>query len=827
MSGSFDRDDLGNKAPQLAEVSDSKLRDLPTKVPILPLRSDVPFPQVIMPLIVGREKGILLLDEVLKGNKIVGLATQRDVEVDEPDLKDLFPTICVAAVLKTLKFPDGSTRIVAQGIKRARWTSIVSRDPFLVANIEYLENVEEPGVETEAQLLNAKRLLQRFVEVGGQVSEELQVAAMNTPEPGTWVDLVASGLPFATDEKQDLLAEPNIKERLRRFNQLLRYQVDMHSLSSKISSEASGEMNRAQREQFLRQQLHAIRRELGESDEEGGEIRELYERLEQANLPEQAAHEARRELDRMPQMHPSTPEYHVIRTFLDTIFSMPWNKSTTDRLDIRRARKILDEDHYGLEQVKQRIIEFLSVRKLKDDMRGPILCFVGPPGVGKTSLGKSVARTMGRKFIRISLGGVHDEAEIRGHRRTYIGAMPGRIIQGIRKMGVNNPVFMLDEIDKLGADHRGDPSSALLEVLDPEQNNTFRDHYLDVEFDLSKVLFICTANVLSSIPIPLRDRMEVIEISGYSEEEKLAIAQRYLIPKQMKEHGLEDKAATWPDEGIRHLIDGYTHEAGLRNLEREIASLCRKVARQFAEGKRKLVTINAKKVEQLLGPPKFVRDSRVGHAIPGVATGLAWTPYGGVTLSVESARSAGKNQLKLTGSLGDVMKESAHAAVSLLRVRGQGLGVLPEFFDDGEIHIHVPAGAIAKDGPSAGLAIFASLLSLALGKPLRPRLAMTGEITLSGRILAIGGVREKVLAARRENMDMVILPASNEKDVAELPKYVRDEFAFVFAEHVDEALPFLFSQEEIRHPPKSKAKIIRGKNFGKTKPVPQPPSSAS
>jgi ATP-dependent Lon protease len=798
------------------------LKELPKQIPLLPLRSDVPFPQVIMPLIVGRDKGILLLDDIMKGPRIVGLATQTNLDAEDPGSKDLYPTICVAHVLKLLKFPDGSTRIVAQGLRRARWTSIARTEPYLVANIAAIQEVDEVGVETEALMLSIRRLLEKFVEAGGQAPEELQVAAMNTPEPSAWCDLLASGLPFSTEEKQELLAESNVKQRLKRLHQLLRYQVEMHSLSSKISNEASGELNRAQRETFLRQQMSAIKRELGEGEEEGGEIRELYDRLDQAKLPEAAHNEAKRELDRMQQMHPSTPEYHVIRTFLETMFSMPWHISTEDRIDIRRARRILDEDHYGLEQVKQRILEFLSVRKLKEDMRGPILCFVGPPGVGKTSLGKSIARTMDRKFTRISLGGVHDEAEIRGHRRTYIGAMPGRIIQGLRKLGVNNPVFMLDEIDKLGSDHRGDPSSALLEVLDPEQNNSFRDHYLDVEFDLSKVLFICTANVLQTIPSPLRDRMEVIEISGYSEEEKLAIAKKYLIPKQMREHGLPADAASFSDDGIRFLIDGYTHEAGLRNLEREIASLCRKIARQYAEGKRKKVSVDAKRIEHLLNAPKIIHDRRVEATSPGVATGLAWTPVGGVTLSIESARAPGKSSLKLTGSLGDVMKESAHAALSYLRGHSDDLGIPKDFFDDGELHVHVPAGAIAKDGPSAGVAMLASLLSLAVGKPLRQGLAMTGEITLSGRVLAVGGVREKILAARREGIDTVIVPMSNEKEVSELPKYLRDEFTFIFAKQIDEVLPHLFSSEKRRQPRKSKAKIVRGKNYGKPRPASAP-----
>ena len=781
--------------PQPSDEQSEKMDDLPSELPLLPLRTDVPFPNILMPLIVGREKGIRLLEDLQKGDKLVGLVTQRDPDDEEPGAEDLYPALCVASVLKMLKFPDGSTRIVAQGLRRARLLAMVQEEPYLIGSIEPLDDQLDEGVKTDALVLSARQLFNDLVEGGSQVPEELQVAAMNTPEPSAFCDLLASGLEFSTAEKQELLAQANVRRRLRRLNTLLKHQVQMQRLTSKIQGEVSNELSQAQREQFLRQQLHAIRRELGEGEDESSEINDFYDRLETLELPEPAEKEGRRELERMAQMHPSTPEYHVIRTYLDTLLSMPWNHSTQDRLDVQRAQRILDEDHYDLEKVKDRILEFLSVRKLKKDMRGPILCFVGPPGVGKTSLGKSIARTLGRKFIRISLGGVRDEAEIRGHRRTYIGAMPGRIIQGLRKLGTNNPVFMLDEIDKLGSDYRGDPSSALLEVLDPEQNWSFRDHYLDVEFDLSKVLFVCTANITSTIPSALLDRMELLELSGYSEEEKLAIAHKYLIPKQLSEHGLRSRAVAFTDPGVRTVIASYTHEAGLRNLEREIAAICRKIARAHAEGKRRKVTVSPKRVEELLGPPKFFRESPADTGIPGVATGLAWTPAGGELLTIECIKMPGKEQLKLTGSLGDVMKESAHAALGYLRAHAQELRIPAEFFEDSELHIHLPAGAIAKDGPSAGVALTASLLSLATGQAIRPLLAMTGEITLTGRILPVGGIREKLLAARREGFAAVILPLQNQKDTAELPPEVKNDLELLFVKHIDQVIPSLFAKE--------------------------------
>lgn len=792
----------------------------PRELPLLPLRTDVPFPRIIMPLVVGREKGILLLDDVLKGNKIVGLVTQRNSEVEDPSFDELFPTLCIALVLKMLRFPDGSTRIVAQGLKRARLLEITRTDPYMIGRVEPFDDVVEEGVETDALLLSAERLFGKLVESGSAVSEELQVAAMNTKGAAAYADLLASGLGFSTEEKQELLAEADVRLRLRRLTHLLKHQVEMQDLSSKIQGEVSSELTRAQREQFLRQQLEAIRRELGESEEDLSELNEFYQKLDALQLPEQADKEARRELDRMAQMHPSSPEFHVIRTFLDTLLSMPWRQETEDRLDIKRAKRILDEDHYDLVKVKERILEYLSVRKLKREMRGPILCFVGPPGVGKTSLGKSIARTMDRKFIRVSLGGVHDEAEIRGHRRTYIGAMPGRIIQGLRRLGTRNPVFMLDEIDKLASDYRGDPSSALLEVLDPEQNHSFRDHYFDVEFDLSRVLFICTANNLATIPSALLDRMEVIELSGYSEEEKLVIARRYLIPKQLEDHGLTEKWASFTDDAIRTIVRHYTHEAGLRNLEREIAAVCRKIARNYAEGNRRRVKVDAKRIASFLGAPRFLPEPIDERQEIGTANGLAWTPVGGERLTIESIKAPSpKHGLKLTGSLGEVMKESAHAALGYLRAHANELKIDKSFFDDYELHIHVPAGAISKDGPSAGIAMTASLLSLAKNRPLRPGLAMTGEITLTGRILPVGGIHEKLLAARREGLPIVILPFPNEKDTENLPKEARKDLTFIFVRHMDEVIPHLFSDEPTVRRRRTRAKVVSGRS---SSPRPKP-----
>ena len=767
----------------------------PEQLPLLPLRSDVVFPQTVVPLVVNRASGIKLIDDVLGGDKLIGLVTQRDPDNDEPAMDDLYPTICVGSILKMLKFPDGSTRIVCQGLYRARLTDVIQTDPYLVGRIEAREDVSEEGVELDALAHHVNRLFQKMVDQSQQVPEELQVAAMNTREPGRLADLLGSSLPFTIEEKQRLLSEINVRTRLELLGQFLARQLAVLELSSKIQEQVGSEITKAQRDHFLRQQIKAIQEELGEGEPENPELEELWKRLQAAKPPAEVLTEAEREIERLTTMHPSSAEYSIVRTYLDWLAILPWSKSSRDRLDLRRARKVLDADHYDLEKIKERILEYLAVRKLKKDMKGPILCFAGPPGTGKTSLGKSIARALGREFVRVSLGGVHDEAEIRGHRRTYVAAMPGRVIQGIRKAATNNPVFMLDEVDKLGADFRGDPSAALLEVLDPEQNSSFRDHYLDVDFDLSRVMFIATANMLETIPPPLLDRMEVLQLPGYSEEEKMLIAQKYIIPKQLEAHGLTVKDVTITDDALRKVIADYTREAGLRNMEREIAALCRKVARKHAEGQKKATTVGIEQVVESLGPPRFYREVADRTGTPGVATGLAWTPTGGEILFIEATSMPGKGALTLTGLLGESMRESAQAAMSYLRSHAQPLKIDASWFTKTDVHIHVPAGAVPKDGPSAGVAIAAALMSLFRRKSIHQNLAMTGEVTLTGRVLPVGGVREKVLAARRAGIQTVLIPRHNEKDLAELPAEVKADVTFHLIDTLDDVVPYLFPDQ--------------------------------
>ena len=773
------------------------------RVPLLPLRSDVVFPQTVVPLVINRQSGIRLIDDAMAGERMVALVSQLHPETDAPGMDDLFPTVCVGLVLKMLKFPDGSTRIVCQGQYRARLLSVVQTEPYLVGEVEPYEEIVEEGVELDALVHHVNRFFQRMVDQSQQIPEELQVAAINTREPGRLADLLASSLPFTIEEKQILLGEINVRSRLERLGQYLSRQLAVLELSTKIQEQVGSELSKAQRDHFLRQQLKAIQEELGESEGENPEISELWERIKKANPPVEVQTEAERELERLAGMHPSSAEYSIVRTYLDWLAILPWSKSSRDRLDLRRARKILDHDHYDLEKIKERILEYLAVRKLKKDMKGPILCLAGPPGTGKTSLGKSIAKALGREFVRVSLGGVHDEAEIRGHRRTYVAALPGRIIQGIRKAATNNPVFMLDEVDKLGADFRGDPSAALLEVLDPEQNSTFRDHYLDVDFDLSKVMFIATANMLETIPSPLLDRLEVLQLPGYSEEEKTLIAQKYIIPKQLDLHGLTPADLTIADGAIRKIIADYTREAGLRNLEREIAAICRKMARRRAEGQRGLSIIEAKRISDLLGPSRFFRELADRTGVPGVATGLAWTPTGGEILFIEVTGMPGKGMLTLTGLLGESMRESAQAAVSYLRSHSKDLELDTSKFHKTDLHIHVPAGAVPKDGPSAGVAIAAALISLFRGKPIQPGLAMTGEVTLTGRVLPVGGVREKILAARRAGIKSVLIPRHNEKDLVEIPAEVKADLTLQLVDTLDDVVPRLFlkdSRKSDTHP---------------------------
>ncbi len=794
----------GGQIIVLGERTDGQAMGI-CRLPLLPLRSDVVFPQTVVPLVINRPSGIRLIDDAMVGERMVAMVSQLHPETDAPGMDDLFPMICVGLVLKMLKFPDGSTRVVCQGQYRARLLSVVQTEPYLVGEVEPYEEVVEEGVELDALVHHVNRFFQRMVDQSQQIPEELQVAAINTREPGRLADLLASSLPFTIEEKQSLLGEINVRTRLERLGQYLSRQLAVLELSTKIQEQVGSELTKAQRDHFLRQQLKAIQEELGESEGDNPEVSELWERIKKAGPPQEVLSEAERELERLAGMHPSSAEYSIVRTYLDWLAILPWSKASRDRLDIRRARKILDTDHYDLEKIKERILEYLAVRKLKKDMKGPILCFAGPPGTGKTSLGKSIAKALGREFVRVSLGGVHDEAEIRGHRRTYVAALPGRIVQGIRKAGTNNPVFMLDEVDKLGADFRGDPSAALLEVLDPEQNSTFRDHYLDVDFDLSKVMFIATANMLETIPSPLLDRLEVLQLPGYSEEEKTLIAQKYIIPKQLDLHGLAPHDLAITDAAIRRIIADYTREAGLRNLEREIAAICRKVARRRAEGQRGLNTIEPKRVTELLGPSRFFRELADRSGVAGVATGLAWTPTGGEILFIEASGMPGKGQLTLTGLLGESMRESAQAALSYLRSHSKELELDTSRFHKTDLHIHVPAGAVPKDGPSAGVAIAAALISLFRGKAIQPNLAMTGEVTLTGRVLPVGGVREKILAARRAGIKSVLIPRHNEKDLVEIPTEVKADLSLHLVDTLDDVVPRLFETWPARVEPRRRA----------------------
>ena len=771
--------------------------DIPDELSLLPIKDTVLFPMVVMPLIVSRESSMKLVDDaVVSDSRIIALSTLKDPNVEVPKAGDVYPIGVAAAIHTMLRLPEHQ-RLIIQGLRRIRIKECIQTEPYLRVKIEEIPEVddwsEEELVELEALRRNVSDNFQKVVLLSPNLPDELQSIATSISKPGVLADTVALHLPIPIPEKQSLLEISGIKERLRALLGILAREVEVLELGSKIQSQVHSEMGKTQREYYLREQLKAIQRELGEGDDRTAEVEELRTKIVDAQMTEEAEKEALRELDRLSRMSPAAPEYTVARTFIDSLVSLPWNTFTEDNLDIPLVHKILDEDHYGLEKIKERILEYLSVRKFREagEMRHPILCFVGPPGVGKTSLGKSIARALGRKFVRMSLGGVRDEAEIRGHRRTYIGALPGQIIQGIKRAGSHNPVYMMDEIDKVGADFRGDPSSALLEVLDPEQNSTFRDHYLEVTFDLSKVMFITTANVLDTVLPPLRDRMEVLELAGYTEEEKLEIAKRHLVPKQLDEHGLKkSKHITFVDRGIAEIIRGYTREAGVRNLERQIAAICRKVARQWAEGRTTLVRVSAKQVHEYLGVPRHSYEELADRTDePGVAVGLAWTPTGGDVLFIEATRMEGGKQLLTTGQLGDVMKESAQAALSYVRSHSEALGISSGFYKDSDIHLHVPAGAIPKDGPSAGVTMVAALASLLSGRKVKPRVAMTGEITLRGKVLPVGGLKEKVLAARRAGVEMVIVPKDNRKDIVEeVPENVRSAIRIEYVDNVSQAL---------------------------------------
>lgn len=758
---------------------------IPEQVPIMPIKDTVIFPKMILPMMVGDERLVRLVDEAVVQDRFIGLvAVKEGHEKMDPDA--LYQVGITALIQKMLKMPDGTLRLLIQGISRMKILEYLQLEPYLRARIQPLDDQLTDDLEVQALSVNIKGLFKRLLDMSPHLPSELGIIALNIDHPGNLADLVAANLNVKVGEKQEVLEALDVKERLEKVLRLLNREVQILELGSKIQSEIKDQMDKLQRDYYLREQLKAIQRELGEVDDRTAEIQELKEKIEKAGMPEEAKGVALRELDRLSKMPPAAAEYTVSRTYLDWLLELPWSVYTEDNLDMRRAREVLDQDHYDLEKVKKRIIEYLAVRKLKPDAKGPILCFVGPPGTGKTSLGQSIARALGRKFVRISLGGVRDEAEIRGHRRTYVGALPGRIIQGIRKAGSSNPIFMLDEVDKLGMDFRGDPSSALLEVLDPEQNHSFSDHYLEVPYDLSRVMFITTANVLEAIPGPLRDRMEVLELPGYTLEEKEIIARKYLIPRQLEANGLPQDAIVFENKAIRKIIKDYTREAGVRNLEREIAAICRAVASEYASGNTKKVRVTPGSLVTYLGQPKFYSEVAERTAQAGVATGLAWTPVGGDILFVEATKMPGKKSLTLTGQLGEVMKESAQAALSFIRANAREFGVDPEFFEKYDIHVHVPAGAIPKDGPSAGLTILAALLSLLTERPVRPDVAMTGEITLRGMVLPVGGIKEKVLAAHRAGIQTVILPEKNKKDLDEVPEKVREEMRFHFIKRMDE-----------------------------------------
>ncbi len=782
----------------LSEIKDDKEIErlkIPEEIPILPLRDTVIYPYMVSPLFVARPKSIQLIEDVLNQNRILGLVAQKKAEIEDPKPSDLFDYGTAATILKMLKLPDGTMRVLVQGLSRIQVVDYLQMTPYLKARVRPLEDVIQEGLELEALAKNVSIQFQKIISLVPHLPDELQIAVMNINHPGKLADLVASNLNLSLEEKQQILELVDVKKRLEKLTVFINRELEVLEIGNKIQHEVQSELSKNQREYFLRQQLEAIKKELGEEDERTMEIKELKQKIKKAKMPKEVEKVALRELDRLAKMPPGAAEYTVARTYLDWLIAIPWAKSTRDNLDIQKARKVLDEDHYDLEKVKERILEYLAVRKLKADMKGPILCFVGPPGVGKTSLGRSIARALGRKFVRISLGGVRDEAEIRGHRRTYIGALPGRIIQGIRNAGSNNPVFMLDEVDKLGMDFRGDPSSALLEVLDPEQNNSFVDHYLDVPFDLSRVMFITTANLLDPIPSALRDRMEVLELPGYVEEEKLLIAQKYLIPRQLKAHGLKKSQLKIEDDAILRIVREYTREAGLRNLEREIANICRRVAMWIVEEKTKKEKVTADRVPEFLGPPRYFFEVAERIKEPGVATGLAWTPVGGDILFIEASKMRGNKGLLLTGQLGDVMKESAQAALSYIRAHATEYSLPPDFFEHYDIHVHVPAGAIPKDGPSAGVTIATALLSLLTEIPVRNDLAMTGEITLRGKVLPVGGIKEKVLAAKRAGISRVILPAKNKKDLEEIPEAARKGMEFFFVEELDEVFKLALRED--------------------------------
>jgi len=776
---------------------DDKVLEIPQTLPMLPVRDIVVFPYMIIPLFVGRDASIRSVEEALSKNRLIFLASQKDISEENPSPDNIYTVGTVAMIMRMRKLSDGRVKILIQGVAKGRVKNFTRTSPSFEVSVEKIEDVptQKTVVENEALIRTAKEHIERIIALGRPLSPDILLVLDDVSDPGRIADLIASNLGIKVQDAQRVLETTDATERLRLVNEILAAELEVMQTQQK-SRGGKDDMSKSQREYFLREQMKAIKNELGEGDSKSEEMDELREKIVNAGMPSHVEAEALKQLGRLERMHPDASEATMVRTYLDWMADLPWAKRSDDHIDLKRAKEILDEDHYELEKAKDRILEFLAVRKLKPNLKGPILCFGGPPGVGKTSLGKSIARAMGREYFRIALGGVKDEAEIRGHRRTYVGAMPGKIVQALRQVKTNNPVIVLDEIDKLGSDFRGDPSAAMLEVLDPEQNSTFRDNYLNVDFDLSNVLFIATANVLENIPPALRDRMEILNIPGYTENDKLLITKKHLIRRQIEANGITDENIKFTDEGIKYLIAGYTREAGLRNLEREVGSVCRKVAKMVVMGEKNFVEVNAQTVPELLGPPRFQRDDKIADSQIGVVQGLAWTQAGGEVLTVEALKMKGKGHLALTGQLGDVMKESAHAAMSYARAHQEELGIPEDFFDKYDVHIHLPAGAIPKDGPSAGITLTTALVSLMTGTPVRHDVAMTGEVTLQGRVLPVGGIREKCLAALNLGITNIIIPLACQKDLADIPKVFKDKINFILVENLDEVFAVAFDKAE-------------------------------
>lgn len=802
---------------------DDKIIDIPEQLPMLPVRDIVVFPYMILPLYVGRESSIRAVEEALAKNRLIFLASQKDLAEENPKPESIYKVGTIAMIMRMRKLPDGRVKVLIQGIAKGQIKSYSKHDPYFEVSCEKIPDMATPGspIEFEAMIRTAKEHLEKIIALGRMLSPDILLVLDDVSDPGRMADLIASNLGLKVNDAQRVLETHEPKKRLQLINEILANELEVIQMQAKIRTQAKDEMSKSQREYFLREQMRAIKNELGDSDSKSEEIEELREKIKTTGMPETVMAEALKQLARLERMHPDASEASMVRTYLDWLVDLPWNKTSKDILDISLAKKVLDEDHYDLHKVKDRILEFLAVRKLKEkDMRGPILCFAGPPGVGKTSLGRSIAKAMGREYFRLSLGGVKDEAEIRGHRRTYVGAMPGKIIHAIKAAKTNNPVIVLDEIDKLGSDFRGDPSAAMLEVLDPEQNSTFRDNYLNVDFDLSNVLFIATANVIENIPSALRDRMELINISGYTENDKLIIAKKHIIEKQIHQNGITAENIEFTDGGLKALIAGYTREAGVRNLEREVGSVCRKVAKRVVSGDTTKCLITEENIHDYLGAPRFLRDEKHNESQVGIVTGLAWTQVGGEILYVEALKMKGKGGLVLTGQLGDVMKESARAAMSYARAHSEELGINEDVFENTEIHIHLPAGAIPKDGPSAGITLTTAIISLLTDTPVRMDIAMTGEVTLAGRVLPIGGVREKALAALNHGVTNVILPLANQKDLADIPEQFKEKLNFIFVENVDEVMAVVFDKKA------DKKVNVSGHKVGKKSKTPRAASAA-